>query len=73
MVSSRNPDSLRRCHLMNNYKQTEMKAMIKFRMQDASDWYVTKVFADKQHVDNYINLVCRTKGCFLDEVWYDIK
>ena len=50
-----------------------MKAMIKFRMKDASDWYVTKVFTDKQHVDNYINLVCRTKGCFLDEVWYDLK
>ena len=48
-----------------------MKAMIKFRMKDASDWYVTKVFADKQHVDNYINKVCRTKGCFLDEVWYE--
>jgi hypothetical protein len=48
-----------------------MKALIKFRMKDASDWYVTKVFANKQHMDNYISLICRRKDCFLDEVWYE--
>ena len=49
-----------------------MKATLKFRLKaDASDWYVTKVFADKKHMDNYIKLVCRTKNYFLDEVWYN--
>ena len=48
-----------------------MKAQIKFRMPDGTDKYVNKVFSDKQHLDNYINTVCRTRDCFLDEVWYN--
>ena len=47
-----------------------MKATLKFRLKaDASDWYVTKEFADKRHMDNYIKLVCRARECFLDEAW----
>ena len=47
-----------------------MKAQIKFRMPDGNDWYVNKVFSDKQHLDNYMSLVCKTKDCDVDEVWY---
>ena len=47
-----------------------MKATIKFRTDRATDWYVTKEFADEKHLDNYINYICRTKfGYTLDEVF----
>jgi hypothetical protein len=48
-----------------------MKAQIKFRMPDGKDWYVYKMFNDKKHLDNYMALVCSTKDCDVDEVWYD--
>ncbi len=48
-----------------------MKAQIKFRMPDGTDWYVNKTFNDRQHLDNYMSKVERDKDCFVDEVWYD--
>ena len=48
-----------------------MKAQIKFRMPNGKDWYVNKTFNDKKHLDNYMALVCSTKDCDVDEVWYD--
>jgi hypothetical protein len=48
-----------------------MKAQIKFRMPDGTDWYVNKTFNDKKHLDNYMSKVERDKDCFVDEVWYD--
>ena len=49
-----------------------MKATIKFRTDRATDWYVTKEFADEKHLDNYIGYICRTKqGYLCDEVFYD--
>ena len=49
-----------------------MKATIKFRTDRATDWYVTKEFADEKHIDNYIGYICRTKqGYLCDEVFYD--
>jgi len=48
-----------------------MKAQIKFRMPDGTDWYVNKEFNDKKHLDNYMSKVERDKDCFVDEVWYD--
>ena len=47
-----------------------MKATIKFRTDRAKDWYVTKEFADEQHLNNFIGYICRTKnGYTLDEVF----
>jgi len=49
-----------------------MKATIKFRTDRATDWYVTREFADEKHLDNYIEYICRTKqGYLCDEVFYD--
>ena len=49
-----------------------MKATIKFRTDRATDWYVTREFADEKHLDNYIGYICRTKqGYLCDEVFYD--
>ena len=48
-----------------------MKAQIKFRMPNGTDWCVNKEFNDRQHLDNYMTLVCSTKDCDVDEVWYD--
>ncbi len=48
-----------------------MKVTIKFRTDNAHDWYVTKEFADRKQMDNFIDYICRTKkGYTLDEVWY---
>ena len=33
-------------------------------------WTVRKEFNDEQHVDNFIRYIKRTKGYYLDEVWY---
>lgn len=47
-----------------------MMATIKFRTDRATDWYVTREFADRRHVKNFIRHVCRTKdGYSLDEVF----
>jgi hypothetical protein len=43
---------------------------IKFKTDKATDWYVTKEFADDKHMRNFIAYVCRTKkGYTLDEVF----
>lgn len=48
-----------------------MKATIKFRTDNATDWYVTKEFNNVRHMRNFINYICRTKkGYTLDEAWY---
>jgi hypothetical protein len=47
-----------------------MIATIKFKTDRATDWYVTKEFADQRHVRNFIGHVCKTKeGYSLDEVF----
>ena len=51
-----------------------MKATIKFRTDRATDWYVTKEFADEKHLDNYIGYIYRTKqGYLCDEVFLEYK
>jgi hypothetical protein len=46
------------------------KVTIKFKTDKATDWYVTKEFADDKHMRNFIAYVCRTKkGYTLDEVF----
>ncbi len=32
-------------------------------------WTLTKEFSNKQHMDNFIDYICRAKGYLLDEVW----
>jgi len=47
-----------------------MKATLKFKTDRGTDWYLTKEFADKKHMDNFIGYICRTKfGYSLDEVF----
>ena len=47
-----------------------MATTIKFKTDKATDWYVTKEFADDKHMRNFIAYVCRTKkGYTLDEVF----
>ena len=49
-----------------------MVATIKFKTDRGTDWYVTKEFTDKKHMNNFINYICRTKfGYTLDEVFLD--
>lgn len=34
-------------------------------------WTLTKEFNDLRHCNNFIAQICRTKGYFLDELWYE--
>jgi hypothetical protein len=47
-----------------------MERTLKFKTDKATDWYITKEFADDKHMRNFIAYVCRTKkGYTLDEVF----
>ena len=46
-----------------------MKATIQFETGSGL-WTVQREFNDETHVDNFIKYINRTKGYFLDEVWY---
>lgn len=48
----------------------EVKALIKFRMPNGTDKYVTKTFNDEAHMNAYIDKVRKQEDCDLDEVWY---
>tara|TARA_R110000824_G_scaffold2998_5_gene13777 strand:+ start:7617 stop:8039 length:423 start_codon:yes stop_codon:yes gene_type:complete len=51
-------------------KCKKVKAQMKFRMPNGTDRYVTKTFNDVEHMNAYIDKVCKQANCDLDEVWY---
>jgi|TARA_R110002073_G_scaffold248956_1_gene411766 hypothetical protein len=46
-----------------------MRATLKFKTDQGTDWVVTKDFNDKKHKENFINYIERTKGYLLDEIY----
>lgn len=51
-------------------KCKKVNAQMKFRMPNGTDRYVTKTFNDVEHMNAYIDKVCKQANCDLDEVWY---
>lgn len=47
-----------------------IQAQMKFRMPNGTDKYVTKTFNDVEHMNAYIDKVCKQANCDLDEVWH---
>ncbi len=48
-----------------------IQATLQFRTKSATNWVVFKEFNDDDHLSNFINYICRTKGYTLDECWIE--
>jgi len=50
-----------------------MTASIVFKTNQAKTWLVTKQFTNDEHLNNYINYICRTKNFMCDEIYTSRK
>lgn len=48
-----------------------IRATVQFYTGSPYGWYVTKMFKDEEHIDNFIAYIKRTRGWNLDELWIE--